>query len=137
MNETPEKQPKKKVNKTTSAIRKGILGFIGLMILFTFFGSFYTVETGEVAIVKRFGEAVRMETAGLHLKAPWIEDIETMEIRTRKYQQTMVASTTGKIVDKRTGKEKVELQMPSTVKISANWNIPMEYALEIFIKYGF
>ena len=121
--------------KRVTLIKRIGLGFIAATILFTFLGSFYTVDTGQVAIVKRFGKAVRMETDGLHLKAPWVEDTVTMEIRTRKYQQVMIVSTTGKIEDKN-GKTKVELQMPSAVKISANWNIPKEYALEIYIKYG-
>ena len=93
--------------------------------------AFYTVQEGREGIVKRFGEAVTQVSPGAHFKVPFIDSVEEIEIRTRKYQKKLQASTTGKTTNGST-----ELQMPSAVTVSANWNIPKESALEIFKQYG-
>lgn len=67
----------------------------------------------------------------MHWKIPIADGVEEMEVRTRKYSQNMGVSTTGK-----TENGSVELQMPSTVIISANWNIPANASLDIYKKYG-
>lgn len=103
----------------------GILA--GLIVLF---GSLYVVDEGHVGIVKRTGEAISHEVPGLHMKIPLIDSVVHIETRTRKYTQSMTASTTGE------NDGYVELQMPSSVTVSANWNIPREAALEIYKKYG-
>ena len=112
-------------------IKLGIAGFAGVAVVIGGLMSLYTVEEGHVGIVKRFGEAVESTSPGVHMKIPVIDSVSEMEVRTRKYQLKMTASTTGK-----TEGGNVELQMPSTVIISANWNIPRESALEIYKEYG-
>lgn len=56
-----------------------------LLLIITFFSVTYTVSTGEVAIVSKFGEVVRVEEAGLHFKIPFIEKRKKMSTR----EQTM------------------------------------------------
>lgn len=106
----------------------GILAFFGVIILWN---SWYTVNEGHVGIIKRFSQAVYQVDPGLHFKIPIVDTVEEIEIRTRKYQRTMQVSTTGKA-----GNGLTELQMPSKVIISANWNIPKESALEVYKQYG-
>lgn len=113
------------------SIKLGISGLLGAAVLIGGFLSVYTVEEGHTGIVKRFGEAIKSTSPGVHMKMPIIDSVTEMEVRTRKYQLKMTASTTGK-----TEGGLVELQMPSTVIISANWNIPKESALEIYKVYG-
>lgn len=102
-----------------------------LVTLMIVFSSLYIVEEGHIGVVKRTGEAIGDAEPGLHMKVPLIDSVESIEIRTRKYTQTMTASTTGK-----NGDGTVELQMPSTVTVSANWNIPKKAALDIYKQYG-
>lgn len=103
----------------------------GVIVLLVLSGSIYTVDEGNVGIIKRFGEAVDSTDPGIHLKLPIIDTVTPMEVRTRKYQLTMSVATTGK-----NEHDEVELQMPSQVVISANWNIPKSAALEIYRQYG-
>jgi len=104
---------------------------ISLFMFIILMGSIYTVEEGHVGIVKRFNEAVSQVDPGIHLKIPFADSIVQIETRTRKYKIELSASTTGKSED-----GKSELQMPSRVTISANWNIPKSRALEVYKLYG-
>lgn len=122
-------QSKTTMQFTPKKVTTGILGFLGFIILMS---SWYTVPEGHVYIVKLMGKAVRSEDPGLHFKIPILEGTTSMEIRTRKYSKAMSISTTGRSIDEKTGKERVELQMPSQVIISANWNVPKADALAIF-----
>ena len=93
-----------------------------LVLIIAMFQSFYTVSEGHVGVVKRFGEAKHQENPGLHFKIPFIETVETIEVRTRKNAEKMASST----------KE----QMPVTVEVSVNWTVNKEAALDLFKKYG-
>ena len=115
-------------SKIYSNMKYVVISIIGLILLFS---AIYTVDEGNVGIVKRFGEAVNSVDPGVHLKVPFIDNIKEIDVRTHKYQLKMSASTTGR---KEGGG--VELQMPSSVVISANWNIPKNSALEIYKKFG-
>ena len=94
-------------------------------------GSVYTVQEGNIGIVKRWGEAIDQVDPGMNFKVPFIDSVKEIDIRTQKYTLILTASTTGT-----NEKGESELQMPSTVTVSANWNIPKDQALKIFIDYG-
>ncbi len=97
----------------------GALGVVSFAVLA---GSFFTVEEGHVGIVKRFSEARYQETPGLHFKAPLIDTVEEIEVRTRKNVEKMQSSTSE--------------QMPVTVEASVNWTVDKEAAIDLFRKYG-
>ena len=48
---------------------------IGIFVLSVVFGSFFTVETAQVAIVQRLGKFARVAGPGLNWKTPWIETV--------------------------------------------------------------
>src|ERR1700686_4491303 len=50
----------------------GIAFFFGLSVIL---GSFFTVETAQVAIVQRLGKFVRVAGPGLNWKTPFIETV--------------------------------------------------------------
>lgn len=93
--------------------------------------SVYTVQEGNVGIIKRWGKAVSQVDPGMHFKIPFADSVVEIDVRTRKYTLNLSASTTGKNAD-----GEVELQMPSRVTVSANWNIPKDRALEVYKKFG-
>lgn len=93
-----------------------------LILLIVIFNSYFIVVEGHVGVVKRFGEAKHQENPGLHLKVPFIETVEMIEVRTRKNAEKMASST----------KE----QMPVTVEVSVNWTVNKEAALDLFKRYG-
>ena len=50
---------------------------IGVVLLFTLFSSFQTIESGEVGLKVRFGKIVDSSlNEGLNLKIPYIEQIQ-------------------------------------------------------------
>ncbi|WND02483.1 prohibitin family protein [Temperatibacter marinus] len=103
----------------TKYITVPVLAILGLSAAIS---SFYTVEEGHVGIVKRFSEAKYQENPGLHFKAPFIDVIEEIEVRTRKNQEKMPSSTSE--------------QMPVTVHASVNWTVDKAAAIDLFRKYG-
>ena len=57
-----------------------VLSFVVAVAVFlalvAFFGSFFTVQTAEVAIITRFGRYLRSAQAGLNWKFPFIDKLE-------------------------------------------------------------
>ena len=53
----------------------------------------YTIEEGHVGIVKRFGKAISQVDPGIHLKIPFVDGIEKMEVRQRKNVEELAAAT--------------------------------------------
>lgn len=56
-------------------------GILSLVFLVTLFGSFYTVDEGERAVVKRYGEVVDVTGPGLHFKMPIIQSVEPVSVQ--------------------------------------------------------
>lgn len=51
------------------------LGVIALLVILGILGSFFTVETAQVAIVQRLGKFARVAGPGLNWKTPYIETV--------------------------------------------------------------
>jgi regulator of protease activity HflC (stomatin/prohibitin superfamily) len=112
-------------------VKTALIALCGIILLSVILGSFYTVPERHVGIVKRFSEAISQSDPGFHFKIPFIDSIELMEFGIRKYELSMPVAT----IAKKDGGE-AELQLPSTVTVAANWNVPKEHAIEIFRTYG-
>lgn len=63
------------------------------VIISTAFGSFFTVRSGERAIVFRFGQVQSVVNDGLHMKVPFIETYRIVDIRTQKAHSPANAGT--------------------------------------------
>lgn len=83
---------------------------------------FYTIDEGNVGIVKRFGEATSQVNPGLHFKVPLADSVEELEIRTRKNAESLKASTFE--------------QMPVQAEVSVNWTVIRSEAFELYKNYG-
>jgi len=106
----------KNLNIPVGALSTAALVIMGL------FGSVYTVNEGHIGIVKRFSEAKKQVSPGLHFKVPIIDSVEEIEVRTRKNEEKMASST----------KE----QMPVTLIVSVNWTVEKSAALDLYRQYG-
>ncbi len=107
--------------------KRGVLGVIMLLAILLAIGfsmalAMYTVEEGHVGIVKRFGEATEQVNPGLHVKIPFVDTVEILEIRTRKNVEKLNAST--------------HEQMPVRAEVSINWTVKRDQAFELFKRYG-
>jgi len=107
------------MSKTKIPVVAIILVVVSVILLM---GSIYTVNEGHIGIVKRFSEAKKQVSPGLHFKVPMIDSVEEIEVRTRKNEEKMASST----------KE----QMPVTISVSVNWTVDKTAALELFRQYG-
>ncbi len=62
---------------------KGVLIVIAIIFLFTLLnGSFYSVKEQEQAILTMFGKVVRVDTAGLYFKVPYIQQVHLIDMTT-------------------------------------------------------
>jgi len=57
---------------------------VGIFLLITVLTSFYTVQTGEVGVVKYFGKVSDITAAGLNFKVPFISSVDKISIRDNK-----------------------------------------------------
>lgn len=108
---------------TKQIVKDAVLAFVFISVVIpAFFSSFYTVKEGHVGIVKRFGAAINQTNPGFHVKIPFIDSVEEMEVRTRKNTESSTAATSE--------------QMPITADVSINWTVTKSAAIDLFINYG-
>ena len=102
--------------------RWGILAIVALFVVYTIILGIYTIEEGHVGIVKRWGKAVSAVEPGLNFKMPYMESVEEIEIRPRKNEEVLAASTSE--------------TMPIVAKVSINWAVIKEQSLDLYVGYG-
>lgn len=69
-------------------------GVIALLVLFTVLGSFFTIQTQQAAVIQRFGKFLRIATAGLNFKAPWIDSIVALvDLRIQQFSAIIETKT--------------------------------------------
>ena len=69
-------------------------GVAAFFVLILILGSFFTVQTAQVAVITRFGRYVRVAQAGLSWKLPLIESVEgRMSLRVNQISLTMETKT--------------------------------------------
>lgn len=105
--------------RTVTSIVLGVLGllFVGFPILF---GTWTTVSSQEVAVITRFSAIDRVVGEGFHVKLPYIEDVESIDISTvalpvselaySKDAQTVEAEVTVNYAVSKSGAENVYRQ---------------------------
>jgi regulator of protease activity HflC (stomatin/prohibitin superfamily) len=68
--------------------------FIAIFALSVVFGSFFTVETAQVAIVQRLGKFARVAGPGLNWKTPWIETVvQRMSLKVQQFDVKVETKT--------------------------------------------
>ena len=65
---------------------------VALVALMTLFGSWYTVDQGERAVVLRLGATVGEDGPGLHFKLPWINTVHKITVQTQNRRYTKLES---------------------------------------------
>lgn len=71
-----------------------LLAAVGLVVLFTMFGSFFTVSTAEVAVITRWGKFERIAQPGLNWKQPFVESVDgVISLRVNQITLTMETKT--------------------------------------------
>jgi regulator of protease activity HflC (stomatin/prohibitin superfamily) len=71
-----------------------LLGAVALIALFLILGSFFTVNTAEVAVVTRFGKFLRIAQPGLNWKVPFFDTVAgNVSLRVNQISLTMETKT--------------------------------------------
>ncbi len=97
------------------------IAVILVLALGTVLGSFFTVNTAQVAIVTRFGRFLRVADAGLNWKMPWFDAINgVMSLRVNQITLTMETKTRDNVF--------------VTIPISVQNRIRPEYVYDAFYK---
>jgi regulator of protease activity HflC (stomatin/prohibitin superfamily) len=72
----------------------GVIAFLGFFALSTILGSFFTVNTAQVAIITRFGKFLRVAEPGLNWKWPFIDSVSgRISLRVNQITLTMETKT--------------------------------------------
>lgn len=104
-------------------IKWGVIGFLILFAIITFFNSITTVPTGHAGIKTRFGKVQNeVITEGLNIKVPFIEKIVKIDCRTQKIEVANATAT----------KDLQEVNFT----IAVNYNITKETANELYKTTG-
>ena len=96
-----------------------ILAIIALVV---FFGSFYTINSGERGVVRTFGSVSSISDDGLHFKLPFIQSVTEVNIKTQKAHSPADAGTK-------------DMQRVSA-SVALNYHLDQNKIAEIFTKTG-
>ncbi len=100
-----------------------ILGVAAIFVLATIFGSFFTVQTAEAAVIVRFGKFLRVAEPGLNWKIPYIDRVAgKVSLRVNQITLTMETKT----------KDNVFVTIP----ISVQNRVRSEAVYDAFYKLG-
>lgn len=109
------------MSSTTKIVLWGIGGLILLLIVISLM-PFTIVKAGERAVVLHFGKVDRVLPEGVHWVTPWVESIETLDVRTQKEEVT--ANSASK-----------DLQTVTT-KVALNYNLDAERVGDLWSSIG-
>ena len=100
-----------------------VLGTIAALVLFTVFGSFFTVQPGEKAFTITFGQiGSEVYDNGFHFKTPWISSVVKMDVQTQKIEVDATAASK-------------DLQNVAT-KVAVNWAIQPAAVRDVYRDIG-
>ncbi len=105
--------------------RQLFLGLVLVGVIFLaslLFGTYYTVNQGERAVLLRFGQAVATEGPGLHFKLPLMETVEKLSVREEKESFKTEAYSKD--------------QQPAQVQVSVNYRLPEAEVLKMYSNLG-
>lgn len=98
------------------------LGFFALVVLLIGGCQFYTVDSGERAIVLSWGKVNGVEEAGMHVKIPFRDDVVKVNVRTQAATAEAAASSK-------------DMQNVHTT-VSVNYHLDPAHVGEIYAKTG-
>ena len=101
------------------AVALGVLAVFALSIVWM---GIYRIDAGHVGIVKRFGNVVDVVDPGLHVKIPYADTVEEMEVRERAFSMNLAAASQD------------PLELPITVTV--NWLVKRTNVKDLYVQFG-
>lgn len=106
---------------TLTPTRALLLVALALVAVVVWLG-IYRIDAGHVGIVKRFGNVIEVVDPGLHIKIPWADTVEEMEVRERAFTMDLEAASQD------------PLEIP--IKVTVNWLVKRSHVQELYIQFG-
>lgn len=110
-----------------SAARIGsfvLTSVIGLMVLMALFGTWYTVDQGERAVLLRNGAYTDTVGPGLHFKLPFVDEARMVSVQTQTREYDKVNSYSAD-------------QQPADIKISVTFHADPNRVDALYAKFGY
>ena len=73
-----------------------VIGLLALVFIMVFFGSFFTVDTAQVAVITRFGKFLRVAEPGLNWKWPFMHAPAAVRDISDQVMQSMLVAERAK-----------------------------------------
>jgi regulator of protease activity HflC (stomatin/prohibitin superfamily) len=104
-----------------SGARTGVIAVTVAAALTVWLG-LYRIDAGHVGIVKRFGNVVAVVDPGLHVKIPYADTVEEMEVRERAFTMDLDAASQD------------PLELP--IKVTVNWLVKRSQVQDLYVQFG-
>ncbi|MFM7012606.1 MAG: prohibitin family protein [Betaproteobacteria bacterium] len=103
-------------------ISGALFGILTLFAIITLWLGVYSIDQGEVGVIKRNGAAIGVADPGLHVKIPYIDTVTEIEVREKAAHLDL----------------KVSSRDPMLLPISAtvNWLVNKNKILDMYAEYG-
>lgn len=106
----------------TMSILGGIGALVTVFVLVTVWLGIYTVDEGQRGIVKRWGSVNDVTMPGVHVKLPYVDTVDFIEVRERAFSMNLEAAS----------KDPMELPIGVTV----NWLVKADRVKDLYVQYG-
>lgn len=112
------------------------MGLIGLVVLSGFFGSFYTVDQGEKAVLLTNGAVAGVEDSGLHFKLPFFQSVVKISTRQQVLYWSCSSDTTCEEGHRGIMQAYSKDQQPADLRVTVNFHIPAGEIQDVYEQYG-
>lgn len=110
----------------------GVVGaFLGILFITIMFGSWYTVDQGERAVLLTNGAYTETAAPGLHFKMPWFQSAVKLSTR----QQVIKWYFEGKGQDYRMEAYSRD-QQAADLTVTVNYHVPDSEVANVYMNYG-
>lgn len=82
----------------------------------------YTVDEGHRGVVKRWGKVIDVTVPGVHVKIPYIDTVDSLEVRERAFSMNLE------------GASKDPMILP--IDITVNWLLKADRVKDLYVQYG-
>lgn len=100
-----------------------LAGLVGLLILATLGGSFYTVGERERGVLLRNGAVIGVAEPGLGFKLPWIDRVVDVSVETRTYRFDKLQAYSRD-------------QQDADIQLSVVYHVPPSEVREVYSRFG-
>jgi len=104
--------------KIGSALALVILAFSAI----TVYLGIYSVDEGHRGIVKRWGKVIEVTSPGVHVKIPYIDTVDFIEVRERAFEMKLEGSSKDPMI------------LP--IDVTVNWLLKTDRVKDLYVQYG-